>query len=238
MFPLGDTPKVQVRAEAAGRGLAIADKPDSHDVCFITDGDTKSFLARHLGQAPGPIVDTSGAVLGEHEGAYAFTVGQRKGLSVGRPAADGKPRYVLDIEPVTRTVTVGPAEELDITEITAARPVWTGCAPPSQPVDCLVQLRAHGEVHGCTAWQDGEAVRIRLRRPARGVAKGQAAVLYDGDAVLGSATISAHVAAPAQYLAFGKPLLVSEEVTIQLPRPGRFGACHGVEVHDRDDPYV
>ena len=98
---------------------------------------------------------------------------------------------------MTRTVTVGPAEELDITEITAARPVWTGCAPPSQPVDCLVQLRAHGEVHGCTAWQDGEAVRIRLRRPARGVAKGQAAVLYDSDAVLGSATISATSSARA-----------------------------------------
>src|SRR5580704_13350669 len=135
MFPLGDTPKALVRAEAAQRGLAVADKPDSHDVCFIADGDTKSFLARHLGQAPGQIVDTSGAVVGEHEGAYGFTVGQRKGLRVGAPTADGKPRYVLDIEPVNRTVTVGPAEGLDITQVTAARPVWTGCAPPSQPLD-------------------------------------------------------------------------------------------------------
>ena len=133
MFPLGDTPKAQVRAEAARRGLAVADKPDSHDVCFIADGDTKGFLARHLGQAPGQIVDTSGAVVGEHQGAYGFTVGQRRGLRVGTPAGDGKPRYVLDIEPVTRTVTVGPAEDLDITEITADRPVWTGCAPPEKP---------------------------------------------------------------------------------------------------------
>ena len=133
MFPLGDTPKAQVRAEAARRGLAVADKPDSHDVCFIADGDTKGFLARHLGQAPGRIVDASGAVLGEHQGAYGFTVGQRKGLRVDTPAGDGRPRYVLDIEPVTRTVTVGPAEGLDITEITATRPVWTGCAPPPQP---------------------------------------------------------------------------------------------------------
>ena len=131
MFPLGDTPKAQVRAEAARRGLAVADKPDSHDVCFIADGDTRGFLAEHLGQAPGPIVDQSGAVLGEHDGAYAFTVGQRRGLRVGTPAGDGKPRYVLDIEPVTRTVTVGPAEGLDVTEITATRPVWTGCAPPA-----------------------------------------------------------------------------------------------------------
>jgi tRNA-uridine 2-sulfurtransferase len=190
IFPLGDTPKTQVRAEAAGRGLAVADKPDSHDVCFIADGDTKGFLARHLGEAPGRIVDPAGNVLGEHQGAYGFTVGQRKGLRVGTPAADGRPRYVLDIEPVTRTVTVGPAEGLDITEITATRPVWTGCAPPAASLDALVQLRAHGEVHPGTAWLDDETVRIRLHHPARGVAKGQAAVLYSGDAVLGSATIS------------------------------------------------
>jgi tRNA-uridine 2-sulfurtransferase len=194
MFPLGDTPKAQVRAEAADRGLAVADKPDSHDVCFIADGDTRGFLARHLGQAPGQIVDQSGTVLGGHEGAYAFTVGQRKGLRVGTPADDGRPRYVLDIEPVTRTVTVGPAEGLDVAEITATRSVWTGCLPPETPRDCLVQLRAHGEVHPCTAWLDQDELRVRLHHPARGVAKGQAAVLYDGDTVLGSATISATTA--------------------------------------------
>ena len=191
MFPLGDTPKAQVRAEAARRGLAVADKPDSHDVCFVADGDTKGFLAKHLGSAPGQIVDETGTVLGQHDGAYGFTVGQRKGLRVGTPADDGRPRYVLDIEPVTRTVTVGPAEQLDIAEITADRPVWTGCPPITEPRDCLVQLRAHGEVHPCTAWLDGDDLRIRLHHPARGIAKGQAAVLYAGDTVLGSATISA-----------------------------------------------
>jgi tRNA-uridine 2-sulfurtransferase len=190
MFPLGGTPKDQVRAEAARRGLAVADKPDSHDVCFIADGDTKGFLARHLGQAPGQIVDTSGAVLGTHDGAYAFTVGQRRGLRMGTPAGDGRPRYVLDIEPVTRTVTVGPAEGLEVTKITATRPVWTGCPPPSEPRDCLVQLRAHGEVHACTAWLDADELHVRLHHPARGVARGQAAVLYDSATVLGSATIS------------------------------------------------
>ena len=193
MFPLGDTRKAQVRAEATRRGLAVADKPDSHDVCFIADGDTRGFLTRRLGAAPGQIVDQSGAVLGEHDGAFAFTVGQRRGLRVGIPAGDGKPRYVLDIEPVTRTVTVGPAEGLDVTEITANRPVWTGCVPPTPPersLECLVQLRAHGDVHACTASLEDDAVRIRLHHPARGVAKGQAAVLYAGDTVLGSATIS------------------------------------------------
>jgi tRNA-uridine 2-sulfurtransferase len=193
MFPLGDTPKDQVRAEAARRGLAVADKPDSHDVCFIPDGDTRGFLARHLGRAPGPIVDTSGTVVGEHDGAYAFTVGQRRGLGVGRPATDGRPRYVLDIEPVTRTVTVGTAEGLHVTEITARHPVWTGCPPPEIPRECLVQLRAHGDVHECVAWLDGDVLRISLRRPARGVARGQAAVLYDTDTVLGSATIGATI---------------------------------------------
>jgi tRNA-specific 2-thiouridylase len=189
IFPLGDTPKTEVRAEAARRGLAVAAKPDSHDVCFIADGDTKAFLARHLGEAPGRIVDSSGAVLGEHDGAYAFTIGQRRGLRVDTPAGDGKPRYVLDIEPVTRTVTIGPAEGLDVSEITAERPVWTGCPPPVVPRDGLIQLRAHGEVHPCTAWLEEDVLRIRLHRPARGVAKGQAAVVYDGDKVLGSATI-------------------------------------------------
>jgi len=82
----------------------------------------------------------------------------------------------------------------DVTEITAAGPVWTGCDPPDHPRDCLVQLRAHGEIHPCTAWLDGDDLRICLHHPARGVARGQAAVLYDGDKVLGSATISATLA--------------------------------------------
>jgi tRNA-specific 2-thiouridylase len=191
VFPLGDTPKVQVREEARQRGLLVADKPDSHDVCFIADGDTRGFLTRQLGEAPGQIVDQDGTVLGEHDGAYGFTVGQRKGLRVARPAPDGNPRYVLGIEPVTRTVTVGPATGLQVREITAQRPVWTGCPPPHEPIECEVQLRAHGDVHACVARQEGETLQISLRGPARAVATGQAAVLYRGDTVLGSGTISA-----------------------------------------------
>ena len=191
LFPLGDSTKAEVRAEAAARGLTVADKPDSHDVCFIPDGDTRGFLSRQLGTVPGAIVDTEGAVVGSHDGAYGFTIGQRRGLRIGTPSGDGKPRYVLDIEPVSGTVTVGPADSLDVTEIRGERPVWTGCAPPTGPRDCLVQLRAHGEVHPATAIPEGEILRIVLTEPARGVARGQAAVLYDGDAVLGSATIAA-----------------------------------------------
>jgi tRNA-uridine 2-sulfurtransferase len=190
MFPLGDSTKDQVRKEAAERGLAVADKPDSHDVCFITDGDTRKFLEGRLGAAPGAIIDAEGTVVGRHNGSYAFTVGQRKGLRIGTPAPDGRPRYVLDIEPVSGTVTVGPAEALDVLDIEAQRAVWTGCPSPVAPVDCLVQLRAHGEQYAATAWPDGDALRIRLGQRARGVASGQAAVLYEGDIVLGSATIT------------------------------------------------
>jgi tRNA-specific 2-thiouridylase len=191
MFPLGDTPKSEVREEARSRGLLVADKPDSHDVCFIADGDTRGFLSRQLGAAPGSIVDQDGAVLGAHEGVHGFTIGQRKGLHLDRPAPDGKPRYVLSIEPVSHTVTVGPADALGVREITAIRPVWTGCEPPVSPIERSVQLRAHGEVHPCVAWQDGENLEIRLGNEARGVAAGQAAVIYYGDTVLGSATIAA-----------------------------------------------
>jgi tRNA-specific 2-thiouridylase len=191
MFPLGNTPKTAVREEARSRGLLVADKPDSHDVCFIADGDTRGFLSRKLGATAGEIVDTDGTVLGTHEGAFGFTIGQRKGLRLDRPAPDGKPRYVLSIEPVSNTVTVGPADALGVREITAIRPVWTGCQPPGSPIECSVQLRAHGEVHDCVVALDGDDLRIDLRAPARGVAPGQAAVLYSGDRVLGSATIAA-----------------------------------------------
>ncbi|MFC6878787.1 MULTISPECIES: tRNA 2-thiouridine(34) synthase MnmA [Actinomadura] len=196
MFPLGDTTKAGIRAEAARRGLQVADKPDSHDICFIADGDTRAFLAERLGEAPGPIVDADGNRVGDHDGAYAYTVGQRKGLRLGRPAPDGRARYVLDISPVTNTVTVGPREALDVRVITAERPVWLG-PEPSGPIGCEVQLRAHGEVYGCVAEPSADGLTITLDAPARGVAPGQAAVLYEGDRVLGSATIAETARVPA-----------------------------------------
>ncbi len=135
MFPLGDSTKAQVRAEAAARDLAVAAKPDSHDICFIADGDTQGFLASRLGTASGDIVDSStGAVLGQHEGAHGYTIGQRKGLHLDRPAPDGRPRYVLSITPVTNTVVVGPAEALDVSVIHADRPVWTGLPVGRRPI--------------------------------------------------------------------------------------------------------
>jgi tRNA-specific 2-thiouridylase len=191
MFPLGDTAKADVRREAQARGLAVAEKPDSHDICFIADGDTAGWLRSHLGEQPGPIVDAaSGTVVGTHDGAYAFTVGQRRGLRIGRPAADGQPRYVLDISPVTRTVTVGTASDLDVRVVTTATPTWCGAAP-SLPARASVQLRAHGDAVPTYVEDlpDTGGLRLRLESPARGIAPGQTAALYDGDRVLGSATV-------------------------------------------------
>ncbi len=191
MFPLGDSTKAQVRAEATDRGLGVADKPDSHDICFIADGDTQGFLRERLGERPGDIVDgRTGAVLGRHDGAYGYTVGQRKGLDLRVPAADGRPRYVLSITPKTNTVTVGPREDLAVDTVTGTRPIWTG---GRTPVECEVQLRAHGDVVPAVVTVDGDTLTAQLREPARGVAAGQAIVAYrpdqDGDIVLGSATI-------------------------------------------------
>ena len=197
IFPLGGSRKDAVRREAGERGLAVADKPDSHDVCFIADGDTAGFLQRRLGSEPGPIVDTAGEVVGEHDGAYAFTVGQRRGLRIGRPAPDGLPRYVLDVSPVSRTVTVGPADELDVSRVVGTRAVWQGAAPVD-PVSCLAQVRAHGDPVPATAHVDDDRLVVELTQPLRGVAPGQAVVLYDGDTVIGSATISS--TSPAQPL--------------------------------------
>ena len=129
--------------------------------------------------------DATGDVLGEHEGAYAFTVGQRRGLRLGRPATDARPRYVLGIEPVSRTVRVGPAEALDVVGLTAADLTYTGPV-----VGCDVQLRAHGEVLPATVVPGPDATAdVRLGAPARGVAAGQAVVLYEGDRVLGGGRI-------------------------------------------------
>ncbi|MBA2531333.1 MAG: tRNA 2-thiouridine(34) synthase MnmA [Nocardioidaceae bacterium] len=189
-FPLGDTRKDDVRAEAKRRGLAVAEKPDSHDICFITDGDTAGFLRGQLGDRPGHIVDEDGAVLGDHEGAYAFTIGQRRGLRLGVPAEDGQPRFVLDIEPVSRTVVVGPRAALAVDRLEGINPRW--CADvPVEPLDCTAQLRAHGEAFPATATVVADRLLLDLHRPAAGIAAGQAAVLYVGTRVIGSATISA-----------------------------------------------
>ncbi|RMI01670.1 tRNA 2-thiouridine(34) synthase MnmA [Cellulomonas triticagri] len=194
MFPLGDVvSKDVVRAEAAARGLSVSAKPDSYDICFVADGDTRGFLRDRLGSRPGEVVDADGTVLGAHDGAYGFTVGQRKGLQLGRPAPDGRPRYVLAIEPVNNRVVVGAAEDLDVDRVEATDAVWFG-DPPQDWVDCRLQVRAHGAAVPAQARATaGGGVEIAVSGPLRGVAAGQSAVLYGGpdDAtVLGQGTVA------------------------------------------------
>ncbi|TXL61206.1 tRNA 2-thiouridine(34) synthase MnmA [Aeromicrobium terrae] len=190
-FPLGDTDKPAVRAEAERRGLTVAHKPDSHDICFVADGDNAGWLRDKLGPRPGTVVDEDGEVLREHDGAYAFTIGQRRGLRLGVPADDGKPRFVLDIEPVSGTVTVGPREQLRVDALECIRPLWAGAAPDGR-LEGTVQLRAHGDEHVAVVElvEATGTVQVELRDPAFGIAPGQACVIYDGTRVVGSATIA------------------------------------------------
>lgn len=188
MFPLGDTVKTDIRAEAAELGLAVADKPDSNDICFIPDGNTAGWLSSELGERRGEIRDESGTVVGSHDGYHHFTIGQRRGLHLGVPAPDGKPRYVLDIEPVSNTVVVGGAEGLSVNRLESIRPVWCSGEPADQ-WDGEVQVRAHGTPVAAHLRRTEDGVITELAEPLRAVAPGQAVVFYDGDLVIGSATI-------------------------------------------------
>ncbi|MFF0904120.1 UNVERIFIED_CONTAM: tRNA 2-thiouridine(34) synthase MnmA [Kocuria sp. CPCC 205316] len=214
LLPLAETPsKAEVRAEAARRGLSVASKPDSHDICFIPDGDTRGWLAERIEMTEGEIKDVEGTVVGTHPGANAFTVGQRKGLRIGTPAPDGKPRFVLEIRPKTNEVVVGPQEMLAVDELRGIRPSWAGSPVPeaapllrpgaaagtaSAPFPVLAQVRAHGDpvparahvelVEGPDGGPVPELV-VRLEEPMRGVAPGQSVVLYQGTRVLGQATV-------------------------------------------------
>jgi len=218
-FPLADTPsKAQVRAEAAERGFSVAKKPDSYDICFIPEGDTRAWLGDHITMRPGLIKDTHGEVLGEHPGAQAYTVGQRKGLALGRPAADGKPRFVLEVRPKENEVIVGSRELLAVHEIRGIRATWAGVpveqaarfleepaqlGARSEEFEVTAQVRAHADPVRAKAYMtwapDPEAEEegalrletvVRLLDPLSGVAPGQTMVLYQGTRVLGQSTIA------------------------------------------------
>ncbi|GAB2545700.1 tRNA 2-thiouridine(34) synthase MnmA [Brachybacterium huguangmaarense] len=204
LFPLGEfEDKQAVRDEARARGLGVSTKPDSYDICFIADGDTRGFLERRLGRAPGEVVDADGTVLGEHAGTHGFTVGQRKGLGLDRPAPDGRPRYVVDVDPASRRVVVGAAELLSRDVLVAGEVIAFEELVAGRAVSA--QIRAHGEAvpgvieeiprggadRGADEVADEEpaGLRVRLDAPVRGVAPGQTLVLYDGDRVLAAATL-------------------------------------------------
>lgn len=191
LLPLGRSTKAEVRAEAAVRGLPVAAKAESMDLCFIPDGDTAGWLQARLGGLPGDIVDESGDVLGQHQGTYRYTIGQRKGLNLRRPAVDGHPRFVVGVDAAQRRVVVGPRRHLMVTGLAAGPVVWSSGVAPDDAFKAGVQVRAHGEEHRATVTPlDDGKIQIDVDSPIVGVAPGQMAVLYDGTKVVASAPIN------------------------------------------------
>ncbi|MFT4977716.1 MAG: tRNA-specific 2-thiouridylase [Myxococcota bacterium] len=185
LFPLGELSKPEVRDIARRLGLVTADKPESQEVCFIPDDDHTRFVREHRGapiEGAGDIVDESGTVLGQHDGYYRFTIGQRRGLGI----AAAHPLYVLNIQPDTRQVVVGPADRLLEREIVATGLNWFREPEPGEAL--TARIRHRGAMHRCTI-VSRDPLTLSLQSPARGVAPGQAVVLYVGDEVIGGGWI-------------------------------------------------
>ena len=186
LMPAGEHRKADLRAMAAERGLLTASKPDSHDICFIPSGDLGGFLRPRLGARAGAFVGPDGSTVGHHDGAYRFTVGQRRGLGL---AGFDEPLYVTAID--GDTVHVGPREALERDSLEARDASWVAGAPPASGTALAAQVRYRGAPLPAVV-DDLGAGRIRVtfreERPL-GVAPGQAVVLYAGDECLGGATI-------------------------------------------------
>jgi tRNA-uridine 2-sulfurtransferase len=184
LWPVGDHRKSDLREMAADRGLVTAAKPDSHDICFIPSGDLGGFLRPRLGVRQGQFVTADGTVLGTHDGAYRFTVGQRRGLGL---SGHDEPLYVTGI--AGDTVQVGVRAELETDRLTASDVSWVAGAPPATE-DVLAQVRYRGEPLPARIAAAGDRLEVTFpqERPV-GVASGQAVVLYDADECLGGGTI-------------------------------------------------
>ena len=191
LFPLGGIEKSEIRAIARKLGLKVADKVDSQEICFVPGNDYKAFLKGHLGEQQfqaGGIFDKFGNRLADHEGIEMFTIGQRKGLPGGSP----KPMYVIDIDPESRSVIVGEADDLVTEEFEIDHAQWN---LPSHlegdTFECVVKIAyAHPGAQATVTRQPGDKALVRLQIPQRAVTPGQAAVCYLGDAVLGGGWIA------------------------------------------------
>ncbi len=197
-LPVGELTKAEVRQMAGKMGLRTAAKPDSQDLCFVGAGNYRDFLRREFPDAtrPGPIVDTNGAEVGSHQGAVDFTIGQRKGLGV----AAGRPRYVVDIQPATATVVIGTKADLEVAGCVLADVSFVAGAPPIDR-ELTVKVRYRSTPVAARLEDDGVEWRVTFASAQLGVAPGQAAVLYNGDEVIGGGTIMRTVR-PASYPAY------------------------------------
>jgi tRNA-specific 2-thiouridylase len=198
LFPLGSLTKPEVRDLARSRGLALAEKPDSQEICFIPGGDYKQFITAYLEeqgeqvpQSAGELVASSGEVIGRHEGIANFTVGQRKGLGVSSPT----PLYVLAIHPDSHRVTVGADPELASRTLVARRLNWISIPALTAPLRVQAKIRHRHEPAWATLepaplTATGEAeVIATFDEPQRAVTPGQSAVFYDNDEVVGGGWI-------------------------------------------------
>jgi len=188
MFPIGHLTKHDVRTYAERRGLLTANKPDSHEICFVPDGDAAGFVGRRLpeGARDGEVVDSSGKVLGRHTGIHRYTVGQRRGLGISAAI----PLYVLKLEPDAGRVVVGPREELGGREFTARDVNWIAGTPPDGPRRITARIRhRHTDAAATVTSDGGTRARVIFDEPQTAITPGQAAVFYDGETVLGGGWI-------------------------------------------------
>ena len=186
-FPVGALDKQAVRARARALDLPVADKPDSHEICFVPDGDQAAFVARHGGAgAGGAIRDVEGRVVGTHGGVHRFTVGQRKGLGLSSPI----PLYVVGIDAGKETITVGPRAALERRSLTAGGVNWIDGEAPPAGTRATAQIRhRHPEAAAAITPLDDARVQVEFDTPQSAVAPGQALVMYDGETVLGGGWI-------------------------------------------------
>lgn len=188
-FPLGHMEKPEVRKLAEEFGLAVADKPDSQDICFVPNGDYASVVTKLRPEAaePGDIVDEAGHVLGRHDGVIHFTVGQRKGIGVAGP----EPLYVLRLDAAKRQVVVGPKASLARSVVYLRELNWLGDAIPAEGLEVSVKLRSAQPAVAATIFADeNNAARLELFKPEYGIAPGQAGVVYAGERLLGGGWIA------------------------------------------------
>ena len=187
-FPVGHLHKEKVRAYARARGLAVADKADSQELCFVADGNTARFVEERQPTVArsGPIRDQHGRQVGSHGGVHRFTVGQRKGLGLSTSV----PLYVLAIDSGANALTVGPRQALEQTSLTASAVNWIAGTPPSAPCQTTARIRhRHPDALATVEPLPGDRATVTFEEPQCAVAPGQAVVFYDGDIVLGGGWI-------------------------------------------------
>lgn len=187
MFPVGGMPKSQVREHAARFQLPVAQKADSQDLCFLGNDDYRTFLKRHAAQAihVGPIRDTSGKVLGQHEGLPFYTIGQRKGLGI----AASEPMYVIALDPIENALMVGTAAELGRRDCVARAMHYVGGETPSESFRATAKIRYKAREAAVTVHPNGDLARVEFDEPQRDITPGQGLVVYDGDEVVGQGII-------------------------------------------------